>query len=35
VQQAAVRQAAQALVTTGREHGYGRAELIRLIEELT
>lgn len=35
VQQAAVRQAAQALVTTGREHGYGRADLIRLIEELT
>jgi len=30
-----VTEAAQALVTVARTHGLGRAELVRLIEELT
>ncbi len=31
----AVTEAAQALVTTAREHGLGRNDLIRIIKELT
>ena len=32
---AALDQAARALVEVAREHGYGRAEMIRLIKEMT